>query len=111
MATYLIKSEKSITRQEGDTADIVFVIPDIFDLSLYKFDFRVYDANNRTLISKNTVAAGIIKNQQTITIPLLVTDTKGKSGKHGWELEISNDMPEVITIGKGPFIILSERIK
>lgn len=110
MATYLIGSEIHISRQEGDTADIVLVVPSVLDLSNFtEVKFQVKNAT-KTIISKSLTGTTISVSDQTITIPLLTTDTKSKPGVHRWELEISNDTPEVITIARGNFTIVKEII-
>ena len=110
MATYLIKRELTITRQEGDTADVVIVAPDVLDMDLYDVQFKVVDSSRRPVMNKTTAGGTITKDGQTITIPLLTADTKNKAGKHSWEMQITTET-EVITIGRGPFIIISETIR
>ena len=110
MATFLIGSEININRQEGDTADIVFTMPTILDLSLFaEVKFQVKNAT-KSVFTKSLTDNTITVNGQTITIPLLVADTTNKAGTHRWELEISNDTPEVITIAKGNFTIIKQII-
>jgi hypothetical protein len=111
MATYLIKKEITITRQEGDSADIVIVVPNVIDMSLYDAQFQVRDTTLRRLIISKTSNAGISIAGQTLTIPLATDDTKNKAGKHRWELQLSNNTPEIITIGRGTFIIVNELIR
>jgi len=111
MATYLIKKEKTITRQEGDTADIVIVVPDVLDMANYDAEFKVFSTQRRELISKKTAAGSAAKDGQTITIPLASADTKGQAGKHRWEMQLVNDTPEVITVGRGAFIIEREYVR
>ena len=107
MATYLIKSEKHFTRQEGDSADVEIIVPEIIDMSNYDARFVVKENNLRTIMDKK---AGDISIQgQRITIPILPADTKGKTGKHRWELQI-NSTENIYTIGRGFFYIVSELI-
>ena len=94
MATYLIKSEKHFTRQEGDSADVEIIVPEIIDMGNYDAHF---------------VAVDISIQGQRITIPILPADTKGKTGKHRWELQI-NSTENIYTIGRGFFYIVSELI-
>ena len=109
MPTYLVKKEIAITRQEGDTADVVFTVPEVLDLSLYLIRFHVMDNNRRFIFYKNTEVGTIQKDGQTITIPLSALDTKTKTGTHRWEMELFNQN-ENITIGKGSFVIIPELI-
>lgn len=107
MATLLIKSEKQITRQEGDDSDIVFTVPGIFPLTDSTVEFSIFQAG-RKIIRKLTSDVDI--TDQVITVPLLASDTKGKSGSHRWELQITRG-GKITTIGKGSFNILAELIK
>jgi hypothetical protein len=110
MATYLIKREITITRQEGDTADVVIVVPDVIDMGNYEAHFSVKDNSRRTVMNKETGNGTAYVSGQTITIPLAATDTKNKPGKHRWELQLTNET-EVITIGRGNFVIVNEIIR
>lgn len=110
MATFIIGSEINISRQEGDTADIVFTVPSILNLDLFtEVKFQVKNAT-KTIFSKSLTDNNLTVLSQTITIPLAVADTANKTGTHRWELEISNDTPEVITIAKGNFTIIKQSI-
>ena len=112
MATYLIKSEKTITRQEGDTpAPVVFVVPDSLNMSGYHVKFEVRNASLRRIISKSTEDGSISVDGQVISIPLLESDTKGNPGTHRWEMQFFNNTPEIITTGRGPFLIINEYIR
>lgn len=110
MTTYLIKREISITRQEGDTADVVVVVPEILDMNSYSAQFQVRDTNRRTLFNKSSEDGTIQISGQTITIPLLPEDTKNRPGKHRWELQIASQT-QLITIGRGNFSIIHEIIR
>ena len=110
MATYLIKREITITRQEGDTADVVIVVPEVINMENYNARFAVKDNIGKTVFEKKSENSEMTITGQTITIPLLVADTKKKAGKHRWELQITNEN-EVITIGRGFFVIVNEIIK
>ncbi len=108
MTTYKIKKEFTIQRQEGDHASVIFVVPDILSLNGRTATFKVANSQRKIILSK-TVGKGLTISGQQISIPLLPADTKGHSGSHKWELELSS--PEIITIGKGSFIITPEIIK
>ncbi|MBK6284973.1 MAG: hypothetical protein IPF54_22135 [Draconibacterium sp.] len=88
---------------------MIIIVPEVINMLSYNARFSVKDNNRRTLIDKKSQDGVITIIGQTITIPLLIADTKGKAGKHSWELEISNTN-EVFTIGRGIFIIISELI-
>lgn len=105
MPTYLIKRETAITRQEGNTADVTLVIPDIIDMNLYEAEFKIVNASHRTILSKSSVAGTLVISGQVIEIPLPAGDTEDKAGNHLWELEIYNQTQR-FTIGRGKFIII-----
>jgi hypothetical protein len=110
MATYLIGSETEIKRQEGDTGDIIITMPESLSMTPYtQTKFQVKNLSGTVIINKSVSAGTITVSGQTITIPLLTTDTKGYAGQYRWELEISNST-EVITVAKGVFIIVEEII-
>lgn len=112
MVAYLIKSEKPITRQEGDTpAPIVFVVPDSLNMSGYQVKFEVRNASLRRVMLKSTEDGSITVDGQMISIPLLESDTKGKPGNHRWEMQFYNNNPVIITTGRGPFVIINESIR
>jgi len=109
MSTYLISEEVNITRQEGDTADIVITVPSTITLSDFtEIKMQVKNGNN-LMMGKTLSGETITVNGQTITIPLLTTDTKNKSGLHRWELELSSTT-QTITIARGNFTIIKEII-
>jgi hypothetical protein len=110
MPTFLVERPITITRQEGDLADIVFTIPAILDTADYGIRFSVKDDKGRTVLKKDTAENDITVQYQKVTIPLLPADTKGKPGNHKWEVEIYKDNGP-ITIGYGPFAITPELIK
>ena len=107
MATYLIAREITITRQEGDVADIVITVPAALSMTARTPVFQVRDTSNRAIINKTTPA--ITVQAQVINIPLLPADTKGKPGKHRWELQVT-DTNGPVTIGRGNFEIIKEII-
>jgi len=104
MASYLITQEITITRQEGDTADIEFTVPDVLDITNATVIFQIRNAKNTILYNAAPVPVA-----QDITVPLLPATTKGYSGRHRWELQV-NISGAIITIGKGDFVILPEQI-
>lgn len=110
MATYLIGSEITIKRQAGDTADIVFTVPSILDMSQFtEVKFQVGNSSS-VVISKALSEGELSVSGQVITIPLLAADTKNRAGgSNNWELEVSNET-EIITIGRGTFEIMRELI-
>lgn len=108
MTTYLIRREKTLTRQEGDVADIVITVPAIISMTGRTAKFQVRDKYNKVIITKS--GNGLTVNGQVITIPLLPADTEGKGEKNRWELEVINSSGP-ITIGKGPFFITGTDIK
>lgn len=108
MTTYLTKTNKALTRQEGDNASIVFIVPDILPLTGRTATFKAVDSRNRTTLSK-TFGSGLSISGQQISITLLPDDTKGHAGSHRWELELST--PQVITIARGSLTIIPEIIK
>lgn len=103
MATYIVKNWKKITRQEGNTADIVFIIPNIIPLSNAAIKFTVVNACFIKVIEKNN--SGMVIEGQKITIPLLENDTKSKDHICVWQLDVTKNN-ETITIGKGDFVII-----
>jgi hypothetical protein len=106
MPTYL-KANINLTRQAGDIADIVIIVPEALNMTGRTVNFRVTDKAGRILI-KNP--AGLTIEAQTITIPLLPVDTKGKAGSHNYEVEVVNQQGP-ITILAGTFTITKELIK
>jgi len=106
MATYLIAQEIAITRQEGDLADVVFVVPDVLSMTGKEATFKVNSDKYGSFIAKESSAGDITIVGQTITIPLLAADTKDKKGRHRWELEVTGP----ITIGRGVFNVIKELI-
>lgn len=106
MATYLIKREFELVRQEGDYADVSFVVPDVLELiegSTAKF--QVLASTGRVIINKDVTVNG-----QNISVVLEPADTKGKPGRHRWELQVTIDN-KPYTIGRGNFEIKPEIIK
>lgn len=104
MSTYLIAAEKTITRQEGDDADIVIIIPDEFSMTGATVIFQVEDTKGNVIFTKTPTPA-----LQIITITLAAGDTKGKYGNKRWELQVTKDS-KITTLGRGDFIIVKEMI-
>jgi hypothetical protein len=104
MPTFLVKQEKTIIRQEGDTADVVFNLPEIIDPSEYEIKFSLFSnvAQGTILFSKTDE---IIVEGQQITVPILPADTLNKQGEKYWELSIETSEVKH-TIGKGIFKIV-----
>lgn len=107
MATYLKGQSPEIIRQEGDDADITFIIPDIIDTNGATLKFQVFRSYDSTpILSKEIVMTG-----QQATIILDKTDTKGKSGNHQYEIELTLSNGKVVTVARNTFNIKSELIK
>lgn len=122
MATYLPKGVIKIYRQEGDNADVVFICPDVLDLTGSEVKFEVWTIPDENLLEPieselvfsktNELDGGIDVDEQTIIIELLPEDTTGFAGLHKFECQVSNDATYgIVTIAKGFFQILDEIIK
>ena len=107
MPTYLIKSEITITRQEGDVADVTITVPSVLDMTNRTPRFQVRDAAGKRLIDKTV--PDVVVTEQVIFVPLLPADTAGKPGKHRWELEVT-DTNGPVTIGRGDFNVVKQLI-
>ncbi len=64
MATYLIDEKIKIVRQEGDTADLEFLISGL-DIATYDIYFGVFDRHGVKIIDKKLT--DWVKDDQTIT--------------------------------------------
>jgi hypothetical protein len=108
MTTILIAEEIHITRQEGDTATLRFIVPEVVSLVGRNIRLEVRTRAKELVFRKQgadwTVAG------QNISANMLATDTRGYSGKHRWELQVNIAQTEVITIGRGNFTIEPELI-
>lgn len=104
MATYLISSEKTITRQEGDDADIVMTIPAAFSMTGATVIFQVEDAKGNIIFTKTPTPV-----LQVITITIDAANTKGYSGNRRWELQVTKG-GKITTLGRGDFVIVKEMI-
>jgi hypothetical protein len=105
--TVLVEKEFEIIRQEGDSFSVMFEV-DPADIILEGFTatFRMATNYGRAWINKNDPNA---ISGQIIRFDFLAAETKGKHGKHLWELEIKKGN-EVYTIGKGRMEILKQII-
>lgn len=126
--TYLIEKELLITRQEGDTASIVFsmLFETGIDLTDYTVKFQVFK-RDVVVIDKTTADNTIqvedimsadsvpVVEGQSIIIPLAASDTEGKSGVYSFEMEISKNVgvvgESIITIGEGGFTVVKQKIR
>lgn len=105
MPTYLIKKEKTIIRQQGDTSDVTFVFPDVINPENYSIKFSVWsNVSQGTLIFEKTEDEMEIEGQ-TVTVPIDREDTATESGERYWELVIYNEHV-THTIAKGIFKIV-----
>jgi hypothetical protein len=112
MNSYLA-TEITITRQAGDTGSIVFNVPVLIDLDTFTEVIFQVVKGGVTIIDKRLTdsVAELTVSGQTITIELWEDDTQGHRGTGRWECEISgNSADEIITIGKGDFVIVKEII-
>ena len=105
MASYIIKQEITIERQEGDTSDLEILVPEVLDMATYEPTFYVIDRAKNKLITK--LPADFVIDGQTITTNFAIGDTAGKVGKYRWQLEISNGT-NTYTIGRGNFVIIDD---
>jgi hypothetical protein len=110
MTTYIVAEEITITRQEGDHADVTIVVPASLSMVSATAKFQVNSAKGTLIFLKSSATTGLDINAQTITVTILPADTKGKSGTHRWELEITNSASKIITAGRGDFEIIKEEI-
>lgn len=107
MATYE-KYTLNLSYQEGNLADIELEMDASFPMTDVVVTFQVRDASDRLLIDKSSADDEITIDGQDITIPLLVDDTKKRSGKHNYEIDFVNaDGDAFATIG-GTFTINKE---
>lgn len=105
MTTFLIKKEKTIIRQQGDTSDVTFVFPEVIPPADYSIRFAVWsNVSQGTLLFEKT-NNNLQIDGQSVTVPIAPEDTAEISGERYWELTISNDVRKH-TIGKGTFKIV-----
>lgn len=103
----LIDEEFDIVRQEGDSFYIAFEV-ELADIVLDGFTANFRMATNYGKAWINKVDENAIMGQ-IIRFDFLKGETKGKSGRHKWELEIRKG-DEVYTIGRGKMEILKQII-
>jgi len=108
MSTYLIENEYTITRQQGDISDVVFVLQNTLPLAGKTVKFHVYNTKDDCLMAKVSPDTITVVGQQ-ITIPLLKNDTELLKGTLRWECELTS-LTERITIGHGPFVVVKTHI-
>ena len=112
MASYTIKRDITIIRQEGDNSDVIITIPDVLNIDNADITFLVVTSTKDEIIKK-TLLDGITKDSQIITVKLDPVDTKGYYGNHKWELQLNDqtvDSYGIVTVGKGIFTINKEFI-
>ncbi len=105
--SYLVKRPLKITRQEGDTGSVVFIVPDTIPMTGKTATFAVVSKTGVPIFTKT--GGQITVDTQTITVPLVANDTKTWQGVHFWELQVTS-LTEVITLGRGDFEIINELI-
>lgn len=108
MNSYVITERITVTRQEGDTGSLGFIVPAVLNPALFTIKLQVWTVSNKSvmLFEKTTWTV----SSQTITAPMAALDTKGYAGTHRWEMEFRS-LTEIITVGKGDFVIENEIIK
>lgn len=112
MPTYIVAQELEIVRQEGDTCDVKFTVPETLSIDGYRVNFMVRSVDGEIIIDKSTDGdRGIDVENQDITVSIDPEDTGQRSGTHRWELEISGGVYGTITIGRGDFVIMESIIK
>jgi hypothetical protein len=108
MSTYLIKEDFTITRQQGDISDVVFVLQNTLPLTGLTVKFHVFNTKDECLLAKISPTDITVLGQQ-ITIPLLKDDTETLKGTLRWECELTSSTKR-ITIGKGAFVVVKTHI-
>ena len=109
MATVNRGRDIDLTRQEGDDSDVVFIVP-AEALTLTVDTTAIFQVKSIKEVIQFTKSSTINITSQTITIPFIPSDTKGKSGNHRWELQVTDDSFVIKTIGGGMFRIRKELI-
>jgi hypothetical protein len=107
MPSYIIKKEILITRQAGDSFDIVITIPSTHPMAGATIKFAIA-LRNMVFVLKTL--EDCVVNGQELTILFQPADTRGKSGPYNWELEHTSSTGFVSTLGKGPFHAIKELI-
>ena len=116
-SSFLVRAEVTITRQEGDTGSIEFIIPATIDMTGMDVIFEVQDVDEQSVfkkesdVSETQIEIDLADSRgQYVAILLDGTETKGFAATdHRWELQVS-DGDDIITVGKGTFVIQSEVI-
>lgn len=108
MATYLVKKPIKIRRQAGDDCDVVFNVPDVFQVAGTAWSFVVFEKAqpNKVLFVKDGVA--ITTSGQRVEILISRNDTRNRHGLYDWELMATKDGKE-ITAGMGEFDLIKTR--
>jgi len=123
MATFIVDETITITRKEGNTADIEILLGEEMELEGNEVVMQVYDKTNRLVFEKTN--ADWTRDDYTanpddpadfsgtiIRCLLSREDTNNKPGNHFFELYLTNAKrnPHYI-IAEGPFVILPNRSK
>ena len=106
--TYIILREIPISRQEADTGNLVFEVPEFLPITSRTITFQVIDRNEELIIEIS--GAQWHKNGQIISTTLNPADTDGLAGKHRWTLVVQ-DANTRYNIGAGPFTIIPKLAK
>jgi|GEM_PF-3965241 hypothetical protein len=107
MPSYIVQEEILITRQAGDSFDIVITIPNTHPMIGATIKFAIA-LRNMVFVLKTLEDCTV--NGQELTINFQPADTTGKSGPFNWELEITSSNGLVNTLGRGPFYLIKELI-
>jgi hypothetical protein len=105
MATYVIKKERTITRQAGDDNEVSFILPQVFPADEVALRFGIFYnvSNNREPLLVLTQDEAY-NEEQTVTFPIHKDDTANKKGPFRWELEVTHE-GKTHTIGRGDFVL------
>ncbi|MCP9765156.1 hypothetical protein [Lacihabitans soyangensis] len=109
MATYLVKNRIKIRRQAGNDCDVVFNVPDVFQVAGTTFKFAVYDKTQPYRLVFEKTGTAIVATGQRLEIVINKADTLNKHGLYDWELEAVKNGKEV-TIGMGDFELTKTRL-
>ena len=101
--TYIILKEITISRQEADTASLVFEVPEVLPIASRTITFQVIDRKKEVILE--IAGAQWYKEGQIISATLNPADTDGLAGRHRWAL-IAQDSNTRYNIGAGPFTII-----
>jgi hypothetical protein len=107
--SYIVRVKKKITRKEGNSGRIRFIMPVTFSMIGKDVLFQVRDERDRLILDKST-DDGITITDQTIEIELLSTDLVGNVGNHEWEMLISEG-DDYDTLGEGCFVVTKRRAR